>query len=64
MPGPEPSKRVNVLQQDSGVLVPIARKQLIEMGVDPDDPDLEVNRNTFKNSDRSEMRLRFYNSDD
>ena len=64
MPGPEPKKRVKANQQPSGgVLVPIARSQLEEMGVDPDDPDLEVARYVY-NSDRAEARLRFYEGGD
>jgi len=59
MPGPEPQKRVKAVQQESGVLVPIARGQLEEMGLDPDDPDLEVARTIF-DTNRAEARLRFY----
>ena len=59
MPGPEPKQRVKATQQPSGVLVPIARKQLEKMGIDPDHPRIEVNRQVF-DSDRAECRLRFY----
>lgn len=62
MPGPEPKDRVKAVQQPDGVLVPIARSQLIDMGVDPDDPDLEIARTIF-DIDRSECRLRFYGDD-
>lgn len=62
MSGPEPSKKVNVLQQDAGVLIPIARKQLIQAGLYPDDPDLEVSRYVFE--DDQTIRLRFYPGDD
>lgn len=64
MPGPEPKKRVKALQQpDGGILVPIARSHLKDMGIDPDSSSIEVNRYTY-DSDRAEMRLRFYEEDD
>ena len=64
VPGPEPSKRAKVSQQEYGCLVPVSRSQLEDMGIDPDG-DLEVNRYVYdNNSDRAEMRLRFYDSSD
>lgn len=61
MPGPEPTEPVNAVQTDSsgaGILVPIARSQLREAGIDPD-ADIKVNRFVY-DSERAEMRLRFY----
>ena len=44
--------------------MPVSRSQLEDMGIDPDG-DLEVNRYVYDNdSDRAEMRLRFYESSD
>lgn len=58
---PEPKDRVKTYDQGDGRghTVPISRSQLKEMGVDPD-AELEVVRTPFANSDRAEMRLRFY----
>lgn len=64
MGGKPPKRTVNATSQGEGrgVNVPISAQQLREAGVDPD-ADLEVNRYVY-DTDRAEMRLRFYEKDD
>lgn len=64
MGGRTPEKRVSAVSQGEGkgVNVPISASQLEEAGIDPD-ADIEVNRQVF-DTDRAEMRLRFYEQED
>ena len=64
MTGKVPKKRVQAVSQgdDRGVLVPVSRSQLEEAGLDPD-AAIEVNRCVY-DTDRAEMRLRFYEAED
>lgn len=62
--GRPPSKRVTLqsLGENRGGTVNIPKGMLAEMGLDPN-AEIEVHRQTF-DTDRAEMRLRFYEVND